>query len=166
MPTVITSTDLWGDATGQVLECGKPMPFFVVSEDETDNVTIDGTRKSGIHAGRAVYVSGFDSDYNPEVRMTYDSAVTRIAKFVGVTAHDSWKDDKVAVYGDGVVKVTLEYGGEKPYSNTVQAGGFLWPTYSGRFKSATTGGTGPYSVVAAKAIQSAAAGDEFLVKLL
>jgi len=161
----VTSTDLWSDADGLLLESCKPVPFFLVSDAETGNVTIDGVRSSGIDAGKVVYIAGMAGDYTPTVRAMYDSAIARARKVVGVSAAPAKAGDKIPVYTTGVVKVTLHDGANE----TVQAGKFVIGTYEGHVKSAPdphATGVSYIDCIVGKAYQSAAEGDEFLVKLL
>jgi len=170
----ITSTDLWGDAEGLVVENCVPVPFFLISDSETGNVTIDGVRASGIDAYKLVYADGMkDSEYGytPTVRLAVSGAAfAEPRKVVGVTAHPAQVGDKVAVYNSGVVKVTL-FSPTGMESNTVQAGKLLVPASDGDPKSAPdlregTGGLSYIDQIVGKAYQSAASGDEFLMKLM
>ena len=170
---MITSTDLWGDVDGVAVEEGDPIPFFAVSDAETGNVTIDGIRASGIDQNRLVYFAGMDDtteDYTPTVRLCVSAPSDTARAVIGVTAHPAQIDDKVAVYNSGVVKVKIiAWPGME--SATVSGGRFLIPSDDGYVKSAPDikeegGGLSYTDQIVGKAYQSAAAGDEFLMKLM
>lgn len=171
----ISSTDLWYDADGQVSDGTGAISFFYVSPAETGNVTIDGTRASGVNGpGKVVYAAGNyyngkdGHGYSPCVREMYDSAIARSRKVVGVTAGPAQINRKVGVYTQGIVKVKLHRSGGTPNSTTCPAGHFVMGTYHGDVVSTpawTANGVSWIDCVLGKAIQSAGAGDEFLIKL-
>jgi hypothetical protein len=166
MAWYITSTDLWGDGDGCIESCDAPVSFFVVSPAETNNVTIDGLRLSGVRAGKVVYIAGMGADYLPEVRMTSDSAIATTSKVVGVTVSDQHIEKPVAVNTTGVVKVTAATTSSKP---SIAVGKFLIPTYGGNVISAPAINTNSTSWIDARfalSYQSAGSGDEFLAKVL
>jgi len=159
MAWAITSTDLWYDADGMVAEEAE-LPFFYVSDAETQHVTIDGIRYSGIDAGKVVYLAGVTNKghgYAPTVRQTVNSAVASLRKTIGVSAHPAKAGDKIGVYTDGVVKVTCSTGSNNP---SISLGRRIQGTYLGQVVSAADY---PVSAIAfGRAIQSAGSGDEFL----
>jgi hypothetical protein len=180
----LTTTDIakglgGDDKGGRVLNCGQDASFFIVDPGETENVTINGTRSSGIDANRVVY--GYSMYYNypekqyvPTVREC-DSTVASCRKVIGVAAHPAAAGDPINVYTNGVVKVQMVRDPNSKSSNDeyVKLGHFIRTADGGFVQGAFTGTS--YDGIAnvasfvdciiGKAYQSAGPGETFLAKL-